>query len=57
MFCFQESHRVSKNDMRDVVSASDSRLIENNESNTHQENVSNLLNEAVLGLRGELGGK
>ena len=43
-----------ENDMRDVVSAVGSRLIENNERNTQQENALSLLDEAVLGLREEL---
>ena len=53
----QESHQVLERDMRDVVSVVDSRLIEHNERNNQQENVLNLLNEAVQGLREELGGK
>ena len=55
MLNFQESRQFSARDMRDVASAVDSRLIENNGRNNQQENVLNLLSEAVQGLRGELG--
>ena len=40
--------------MRDVVSAADSRLIENNGRNIQQENVWNISSEADIGLREEL---
>ena len=54
MLNFRESRQVLERDMRDVVSAADSRLIDNNERNNQKENVLGLLNEAVQGLGEEL---
>ena len=55
MLSFQDPYQVSRNNMRDVVSAADSRLIEQWKKRSSR-NVLDLLNEEVLGLTGELGG-